>query len=195
MNVYVDGRFALALQNETILLNRLNIGAELTAARVAELTGKDIIALATDVAVRYLGYRPRSEAEIRKKLLGRFTEEVTDTVITRLKEQKLIDDVAFANFWKDNRDSFSPRSSWLTRRELKRKGISDEVADQVLDSEADAAGAYKAALSKARRLNTEDYTVFRQRLGEYLKRRGFGYGVIKTTIAKIWQERQEQSPA
>ena len=30
---------------------------------------------------------------------------------------------------------------------------------------------------------------FRRRLGTYLKRRGFGYGVIKETIERLWQER------
>ena len=166
-----------------------NIVRELTEEKKAELLGNDIVEKAMDAALRYLGYRPRSEAEIRTKLLGRgLTEGATDTVITRLKEQGLIDDVAFANFWKDNRESFNPRSTWLTRRELKQKGVSDEVLDRVLDTGADEAGAYQAALLKVRRLQTEDYEVFRKRLGEYLKRRGFGYGVINKTIAQIWQE-------
>jgi regulatory protein len=196
VNVYIDGRFALALTNETVIVNKLMIGVELSAERITELTGKDTITKAMDIAVRYLDYRPRSEAEIRTKLQSRgCTEEVTDTVVARLKEQKLIDDVAFANFWKDNRDSFSPRSAWLTHRELKQKGISDEISGLVLDTEADEDNAYKAALNKVHRMSIDDYTVFRQRLGEYLKRRGFGYGVINKTIVKIWQEHKENSPA
>jgi regulatory protein len=188
VNVFVDGRFALALNNEVLIKNKLEVGGELTAVQVTELMGKDVTEKALDVAIRYLGYRPRSEAEIRTKLHGRgFTEDVSNTVITRLKEQGLIDDIAFANFWKDNRETFSPRSSWLTRRELKQKGVSEEVVSQVVDTEADEDNAYQAALNKVRRLNTDDYNVFRQRLGEYLKRRGFGYGVINKTIAKFWQ--------
>jgi SOS response regulatory protein OraA/RecX len=31
--------------------------------------------------------------------------------------------------------------------------------------------------------------VFRRRLGEYLRRRGFDYEVINRTVEKMWQER------
>lgn len=189
VNIYVDGRFALALTTELLIKNKLKVGRELTEEKKSELLGKDIIEKAMDIALRYLGYRPRSEAEIRTKLLGRgLTEEVTEAIITRLRDRGLIDDFAFAHFWKDNRESFNPRSTWLTRRELKQKGVSEEVLNQVIDTETDEASAYQAALLKARRLTTEDYNVFRKRLGEYLQRRGFGYGVINKTIAKIWQD-------
>ena len=169
------------------------MGSELTVAQITELLEKDTTERAMDVVLHYLGYRPRSEAEIRTKLARRgFTEDVTNVVINRLKEQGLIDDIAFAKFWKENRETFSPRSSWLTRQELKQKGIPDEMASQVVDDEGDEVAAYQAALNKVRRLSTDDYKVFRQRLGEYLKRRGFGYGVIDKTIVKIWQEREER---
>jgi regulatory protein len=52
-------------------------------------------------------------------------------------------------------------------------------------------GAYQAAIAKARRLPLGDYESFRKRLGEYLKRRGFGYGVIKNTFKKVWEEVKE----
>jgi len=52
----------------------------------------------------------------------------------------------------------------------------------------DEDSAYQAAIAKARRLPAADYEGFRRRLGEYLKRRGFGYGVIKNTLKKVWEE-------
>ena len=155
VNVYMDGRFALALKTEVVIQNRLKVGEELTEEKLTELIGKDITERAMDMAVRYLGYRPRSEVEIREKLQRRgFTEEVTNNIVNKLKEQGLVDDTAFARFWKENRETFSPRSSWLTRRELKQKGIADDVANQVVDAGADEASAYRAAQSKVRRLVT-----------------------------------------
>ncbi len=196
VNIFIDGRFALALKTETVIKNKLKVGSELTDRLMAELVGKDVTEKAMDVAVRYLGYRPRSEAEIRTKLLGRgFTEDVTHEIIGRLKEQGLIDDTAFALFWKENREAFSPRSSWLTRQELKKKGIADEVLNRVVDTANDDENAYRAAQSKARRLTAVNHETFRQRLGEYLQRRGFNYRVINQTIEKIWQERANNNPA
>ncbi|MEK7354022.1 MAG: regulatory protein RecX [Chloroflexota bacterium] len=140
-------------------------------------------------ATRYLGYRPRSEPELRDRLRRRgFSTESTEAVIAKLKRLKLVDDAAFAEFWKDNRESFSPRSKALTRLELKQKGLSDDIIDQAVATIDDEDSAYRAATSKARIIARSDYESFRRRLGGYLQRRGFNYGVIEHTIKRVWQE-------
>jgi regulatory protein len=53
--------------------------------------------------------------------------------------------------------------------------------------------AYRAALSKARSLPQADYQSLRRRLGAYLERRGFSYGVINHTVERIWQEQESSS--
>jgi len=109
-------------------------------------------------------------------------------VLAKLKEQGLVDDMAFAQFWKDNREAFSPRSQWLTKLELRRKGVASNIIDQIADTIDDEDSAYRAALSKARSLPLSDYQSFYRRLGVYLKRRGFNYGVINHTIERLWSE-------
>ena len=127
---------------------------------------------------------------MRERLQRRgFDGDCIEAVIARLKKQGLVDDVAFAEFWKDNRESFSPRSQHLTRLELRQKGVDSNIIDQVVDGTDDSNSAYRAALSKARRLSLSDYQGFRRRLGEYLRRRGFNYEVINHTVERIWQER------
>ena len=143
-----------------------------------------------NAAVHYLSYRPRSEFELRERLHQRgFDGDSVEVVLAKLKEQGLVDDAAFAQFWKDNRESFSPRSQWLTKLELRRKGVASNIIDEVVDTIDDEDSAYRAALSKARHLPRSDYQGFRRRLGEYLKRRGFSYRVINHTVERIWQER------
>ena len=147
-----------------------------------------------NAAIRYIGYRPRSESEVRQRLRQRgFEDDCVEKVVDGLKEQGLIDDTSFARFWKENRDDFSPRSRWLTRVELQRKGIDRELIEQVVGEVDDNDSAYRAALSKARHLSSSDYQLFRRRLGEHLKRRGFTYEVISNTIAKVWREQQNNS--
>jgi len=74
-----------------------------------------------------------------------------DAAVVRLREQHLLDDEAFAQFWKENRESFSPRSQWLTRLELKRMGVMNDVIEQVVVGMDDEENAYRAALQKTRR--------------------------------------------
>ena len=140
-------------------------------------------------ATHYLGYRPRSEPELRERLRRRgFTTDTIEAVIAKLKRLKLVDDTAFAEFWKENRESFSPRSKALTRLELKQKGIADDIIEQTVATIDDEDSAYRAATSKASSLARTDYESFRRRLGGYLQRRGFNYGVIDRTIKRVWQE-------
>jgi len=189
VNVFLDGRFAFSLEAEVAIKSGLQVGQELSSDQIETLTGSDHFHRCLNAAAHYLTYRPRSESEIRGRLHRRgFDGDSIEAVITKLKEQGLVDDIAFAQFWKDNRESFSPRSQWLTKLELRRKGVADSIIDQVVDEIDDDDSAYRAALSKARSLHTSDYQSFRRRLGEYLKRRGFGYGVINHTVERLWQE-------
>jgi len=188
VNVFLDGKFAFSLEAEVAVRERLQVEQELSASQIEALARSDHFHRCFNAAAHYLSYRPRSESELRERLHRRGFDDSIEAVIAKLKEQGLVDDVAFAQFWKDNRESFSPRSRWLTKLELRRKGVADDIIDQVVDTVDDNNNAYRAALSKARSLPLSDYQGFRRRLGEYLKRRGFGYGVIKHTVEQLWQE-------
>jgi len=193
VRVFLDGRFAFSLEAEVAVREGLRVRQVLSANQIEALTRSDHFHRCLNAAAHYLGYRPRSEAEVRERLQRRgFDGDSVHAVIAKLKEQGLVDDMAFAQFWKDNRESFSPRSQWLTRLELRRRGVADDVIAQVVDAIDDDESAYRAALSKARSLPLSDYQSFRRRLGEYLKRRGFGYGVISHTVERVWQEQGEQ---
>ena len=191
VNVSLDGRFAFNLEAEVVIKEGLQVGQELSASQIEALAKSDYFHRCLVVAIHYLGYRPRSEFEMRERLQRRgFDGNTIGVVMDKLKEERLVDDLAFAQFWKENRGSFSPRSQWLTKLELKQKGVADGIIDQVVGTIDDNDSAYRAALSKTRRLPQSDYQEFRRRLGEYLKRRGFGYGVINLTVERVWEERE-----
>lgn len=190
LNIFLDGRFAFSLGAEVAAKENLQVGQELSSNQIESLTGSDEVQRCLEAAYRYLGYRPRSESEIRERMQRRgFAAETMDAVVIRLKEQALLDDEAFARFWKENRDSFRPRSRWLTGLELRRRGVGNSVIDQVVAGIDDEENAYRAALQKTRHGTPADYQSFRRRLGDCLRRRGFNYEVISHTLERIWQER------
>jgi len=192
VNIFLDDRFAFSLEADVALKEGLWVGQELSEGDIEALAGAELSQRCLNAALRYLTYRPRSESELRERLQRRgFSEDNVATAIARLREQGLVDDLAFAQFWKENRQSFSPRSQWLTRHELKQKGVADEVIERVVADVDDEGSAYRAAIARAHSLPAVDYQGFRRRLGEYLKRRGFGYGVINNTVKKGWEEVKE----
>jgi regulatory protein len=190
VQIFLDGKYACTLLAELILKDGIKTGQELSQSQVEALSGKDRRQRCFNTAVRYLGYRPRSAAEIKQRLQqhGYDTENVEMT-LSALKKQGLADDAAFARFWIENRESFSPRSRRLTALELRRKGLSSDIIEQVIGEINETESAYRAALGKARRFSSADYVDFRRRLGGYLGRRGFGYEVIKETVDRVWRER------
>ncbi len=145
-----------------------------------------------DAAYRYLNYRPRSEGELRQRLYQRgFRDEEIEKAISKLKEENLIDDFAFAQFWKDNRLSFKPKSRRLINRELRDKKVAQEIIEEVTQGIDDDDSAYKLGRSRMRTLAHLDYPQFHRRLSNYLSYRGFTYEVIKRIIANLWQEKEQ----
>lgn len=142
-----------------------------------------------DAASRYLAYRPRSVFEVKTRLRQRgFDQPTIEAVLQELRRNGSLDDLAFASFWRDNRQSFSPRSGLLLGRELRAKGVPKGVVTEVVSGLDEEDSAYRAAAKRAKRLDRTDFTEFRGRLAPFLRRRGFSYQVIEHTVRRLWDE-------
>ncbi|MFQ5875464.1 MAG: regulatory protein RecX [Dehalococcoidia bacterium] len=193
VSVFVDGRYALGMSRLSLIKSGLVVGQEVSGDQVLELEAEAQLEEALNVAGRFLGYRPRSEREVRSRLRRRgFDEDVVERAVARLRERGLLDDTEFARFWKENRVAFSPRSRRLLEQELRRKGVDVEVVAEVSADVEDSEEAYRAGHKKARSLPLGDYTVFHRRMMSFLKGRGFGYATASETARRLWQEAGEQ---
>lgn len=139
-------------------------------------------------ALRLLGYRPRSEGELRQRLLRRFPPEAVEMVLAKLKELKLVDDAAFAHFWREGREGTRPRSAFLLRQELRQKGVAEETIALALSGLDEEDSAYRAAAKLARRCASLDYGEFRRKVGSLLRRRGFGWETARRAVDHLWRE-------
>ena len=192
VNVYLDGKFAFGLAK--IVAARLAVGQELEAAAIERLKASDDIEASYERALRFLGPRPRSEAEVRRRLKEKGIEPATiDEVVARLTRAGLVNDQAFASYWVENRVTFRPRSSRAIRQELKQKGVSEDVLREALTATNDDEAAYTVAAKRAQRLAGLEKQDFRRKLGEFLARRGFNYDTIEPVVERVWQESQAGS--
>ena len=192
INIYLDGKYVFSLPANVVSKAGLRKEQELSSNEVEELAAADKYRRCLNAAISFVSYKPRSEYEVRQRLLQRRCEhDDIEKAINSLKEQGLIDDACFARLWKENRRDCSPRSRWLTSMELRRKGIASELITRAVEDVDDYDTAYRAAMSKIPKITTDEYQIFRRRLGDFLKRRGFGYEVIQQTVEKLWSERGE----
>lgn len=187
VNVYLDGEFALGL--DRLVAAWLAVGQTLSEEKISRLVAEDAQEKAYQQAILFLGYRARSEAEVRKNLeKHEIPPETIDVTIERLREERLLNDEEFAQNWVANRSAFRPRSRRALAIELKRKGV-DEAAIQSATAAVDEeALAYAAAQKRVRRLKHLEWNAFRKKLGEFLARRGFAYEVIVPTVKRLWEE-------
>jgi regulatory protein len=184
VNVYLDHKFAFGLA--AILAAKLKVGQSLSDAEIARLGGQDEVEQAHERALNYLSYRPRSEAEVRRNLRKKgVDEEVIDIVLGRLARASLVDDVSFARYWIDNRMQFRPRGSRALRHELRQRGVSDEIIDEMTRDLDEEKAARQVATSAVRRYSGLPSAELRRKLGAYLARRGFSYGIIKPLVEEF----------
>ena len=143
---------------------------------------------AKNAALRLLAYRSRSEAEVRRRLLGRFTGEVIDRTLSDLRRQGLLNDAAFAKEWREQREKFRPKGPAVIRQELQRLGLNREVIQDALSDFDTDGNAYRAGSRYAAKLPVEDARQFRRKLGGFLLRRGFEGEVLGRIIERLWRE-------
>jgi regulatory protein len=196
VSLSIDGKFLLGISTELMLKLGLHIGQELSTADLDQIQNEEARQQATDLAINYLSFRPRSQVEVRRHLRKKeVAPEIIESVLERLKNLEYVNDRAFASFWVENREQFNPRGSQGLRNELRMKGIEREIVEEVVSDENDADLALRAAERKAALLlqtPAMNYNTFRSRLGGFLQRRGFSYEVVARTVRTLWQEQDAE---
>jgi len=97
---------------------------------------------ALDAAARLLEARPRSEDEVRRRLLRLgYQPGLVDGAVARLLALGYLDDAAFARSWVESRDRARPRGEHALRRELAQKGLDASLVAEVLAERRDAVAA------------------------------------------------------
>ena len=92
-----------------------------------------------EAAGRFLEARPRSIAEVRRRLGGAgYRVELVEGAIAKLLEFGVLDDDAFARTWVESRDRTRPRGERAIRQELGLKGIDRATIDLVLGERREA---------------------------------------------------------
>lgn len=153
-------------------------------------------AVARTILLDQLTGRARSRSELADKLASKgVPDDVATRLLDRFEEVGLVDDEAFARAWVSGRQSAKGLAKRAIAQELRRKGVDDEVAREVLD-EVDPADEEAAARvlvrKKLRVLSRVDDTTATRRLVAMLARKGYGsgmaYAIVRDELADSGRE-------
>jgi regulatory protein len=175
--VSVDGEFWAELDSAVAIESGLREGAafsweELDGIRVA---GERPLAMTR--ALNLLGYRARSEGELRERL-GRYgyAPETVEAVIGRLGELAYLDDEEFARQRaQEKARKYGPRR---VSADLMKSGVGRELASRAVAEEFEGRSELADARSAAaRRYNGQGSEAEARRVYGFLARRGYSAGV------------------
>jgi len=177
-NVFVDGEWVTGVHAEVAAASGLRVGQVISGDQLQALSQAEETRKVRESALRLLGYRARSRAELRQRLLQKSYESgVVEEVLAALDRCGLINDTEFSEAWVRSRTGSRPQGRNRIAAELRQKGVARDVIDEALksvdpDTEMDLALA--VGRRKMEQLRDEDLYAARRKLGSLLLRRGFG---------------------
>ncbi len=182
--IFIDGEYALKLDTETVITERLKIGVEIDDDRLLELIKASDAKRAKEKALWLISYRDHSEGELRQKLLRDFGEEAVDKAVHRLCELGLINDENFARKYAQSL-SHKHMSQRQIQQKLRQKGLDrDLTSEAVEDLDLDEKEEIRALINKKYLRKLSDEGDLRRTIAA-LQRRGFGYSDIRSVIEEF----------
>jgi regulatory protein len=147
-----------------------------------------------DKAYRFLSLRPRSEKELVDYLKKRKVSPLEfEKIFKILREQNLINDFSFADWWIEQRETFRPKGKIALKMELRQKGIAGEIIESALsriDEESLAQKALAKKIETYRKLPQEE---FFRKVSQFLSYRGFSWQTIEKVAKKFKNVKIEKS--
>lgn len=190
MWIYVEGdRFARLRATDVAELG-VKRGVELTEDIAEEVMRRSQYVQARESALRSLARRPRSRADLRRRLKTKgFDQSIVDALLDELEALGYLNDSEFARLYAEQavkRGRAGPRG---IEAKLRQQGVASEIARQAV-AEAMAGAdefdmACQIASKRMRALQSLDPVTQRRRLYAYLLRRGFSYEAVQYALEKV----------
>jgi regulatory protein len=150
---------------------------------------------------RLFSFRQRSEKEIRDYFItknyqlsaknkNQIDKNTIEELISILKEQRLIDDLAFAKNWIESRSR--KKGIRVIKSELVEKGIDRQIIEELISSQSSTPGeeqtAHRLLEKKIKVWENLPALELRKKAYDFLLRRGFEYETVKFAVEKIIQK-------
>ncbi len=187
LSVYIDGHFGFSIHEDDYLSLNIYEKKEITQEEIDHIKNVVNFRTAKAVAVRYLTLKLRTEAEVASKLISDgFEREIVKKVLEELKSMGYINDELYAQKYIYDRSKLKPQSKRMLKMDLKRRGISDQIIDSVLENwQIDELSLAESLVRrKFGKYDLEDEKIMK-RAYSFLHHRGFDFDTINEAINRV----------
>lgn len=186
-SIYIDEKFAFGVSEEDLIYFKLKENSEITEQRYNYIMEYVIYTKAKDKAYKFLGYKARSEKEVRDKLIKEnYPQEIIDRIIELFKHYNYINDENYTKAYINDRIKFKPRAKRMLKYELAQKGIDSDTIENIIDSSnIDETDIAINLLQKKLKNKKDIEQKEKQRIYNYMLRRGFDYETINKAFKEV----------
>lgn len=146
---------------------------------------------AMSIALYALAPRAKSRDELFKQLLKRGVDaDNAIAVLDSLELQGLLNDLEFAKLWSESRQRAKKLSKRVIAGELRTKGVSQDIINEVIaeiDDESEYNQAFLLAERKYKSIAHLDPEVVYRRISGLLARKGYGHGICARIMRELTQ--------
>ena len=186
VNVLLDGDYAFTANKRTLSQNDIKEGEQAKSlAALIEIIYEQELASALERSYYFLETRMRSGKELRQNLAkAGFSQEITDAAMEELERLGFLDDRAFSESWAQMK--LQNKSVRMVAYELKQKGISSEIIDEIKESAPRDDEEEKCLAVLTKYMRSREFT--RENLNKAAQacmRKGYDWEMVKSSLAKM----------
>ncbi len=183
VSIFVDGEFAFGISVDTLLEFGLYKGRVLTDEESAGIVAKDERRRATARSIHFVGHRPRTCAEVLRKLRSLdYSAEAIQHALAYLKEYGYLDDEMYASEFVVSRFRTKGHGPRRLRSELIKKGVGHDIIDAALRTLPDEDAQLVKAIGCLEKkypsyLRDKDIRRRKNKAVAFLSRRGYSFQI------------------
>ncbi len=188
VNLYLDDEFAFALSIDEVGKKSLKRGLELSQGEIEDLKKADSDEYIYGKILNFLSFRPRTVKEVRDRLWKYEVkdEDSQNLVIDKLKSKGYLDDIAFARWFIESRNTHRPRSISMLKMELSQKGVPKDIISDLVATMGDEKATLIHLLDKKLGNHRILDKLEKVKIQSYLVRQGFAWDKV-SEVVKSWQ--------
>ncbi|WP_338232171.1 recombination regulator RecX [Companilactobacillus muriivasis] len=194
-NVFLDGKYAFPVAEQTLIDFRLMNGVEVTDEQIKEIQDSENINKAYGDALNYLSYQLRTKKEIKDYLYKKeYHRDAVDEVIGRLEKLHYLDDAAYAKSFISNQLRTTSNGPKIIEQKMAQKGVPNNIIqDSVVEIDYDTLleNATEFAKKQVRKQHRASFKQMVTKLRSGLYQKGFDNEVIEETIKNLELEPDE----
>jgi regulatory protein len=175
-NLYLDDKFFSGISIELCVKHSLKKGMEIDENFLNSLIVEDEKGKALDKAVNYISSNLKTTRQIREYLKKKnYNPQTVDYVIGKMQEYKYLDDESYARAFVSTYSNKYGKMKLMSA--LKSKGISDNIIDEVFDSDLELEDSLPKVAEKYLKNKERTKETF-IKLSRFLYSRGYDFRAV-----------------